>query len=132
MQPTHIHLSSYIYIYIYIWVYINVYLFHSQICLDYLPKTKTVPNVSDGTEINCKYAIKLSYPSSNDCQSYYKCVNSYDPPTKLSCSDNLQFNPVLQRCDRPEIVVNIRPECSTSIWLTQENSKFSNARVNNV
>ena len=110
----------------------NMYLFNHQICLNYLAKTKTVPNVSDGTELNCKYARKLNYPSSNDCRSYYQCVNSYGPPTKLSCPDNLQFNPVLQRCDRPENVVNVRPECSTSIWLTQETLRFSNARVGNV
>ena len=110
----------------------NYLSFNFQICLDHFTKTKTVPNVTDGTEINCKYARKLNYPSSNDCRSYYQCVNSYGPPTKQTCPDNLQFNPVVQRCDRPENVVNVRPECSTSIWLTQETLQLSNAQVGNI
>ena len=86
-----------------------------------------MPDVSNGTEIDCKYARKINYPSSNDCQSYYKCINSYGAPTILYCADNLQFNPILQKCDFKENVVNIRPKCSSSI--NYETTKISSAQV---
>ena len=61
---------------------------------------------------DCSTAKEIYYPSPFDCQSYYQCLDSNGPPTKLSCNNNLQFNPILQKCDDPINVANVKPECA--------------------
>ena len=90
----------------------------------------TVPDISDDTAFDCENAKHIYYPSPLDCQSYYQCVDSNGPPVKLSCTDDLQFNPILQKCDEPENVANVKPECdykSTSV--IKEQIESTNAKV---
>ena len=61
---------------------------------------------------DCSTAKEIYYPSPFDCQRYYQCLDSNGPPTKLSCNNHLQFNPILQKCDDPISVANVKPECS--------------------
>ena len=61
---------------------------------------------------DCRNAKDIYYPSPFDCQSYYQCLDSNGPPTKLKCENDLQFNPILQKCDNPINVGNVKPECS--------------------
>ena len=71
----------------------------------------TVPNVSENMNFDCRNAKEIYYPSPYDCQSYYQCLDPNGPPTKLTCSNDLQFNPIIQKCDDPNSVANVKPEC---------------------
>ena len=52
------------------------------------------------------------------------------PPVKLSCNDDLQFNPILQKCDEPENVANVKPECGYKYTsLIKQTMKPTNGRV---
>jgi hypothetical protein len=79
---------------------------------------------------DCKNAKEIYYPSPFDCQSYYQCMDLNGPPMKLSCSNDLQFNPIMQKCDNPNNVATVKPECANnSTSLTGENIKSVNVKV---
>ena len=72
----------------------------------------------------------MYYPSPFDCQSYYQCMDPNGPPVKRSCNDDLQFNPIMQKCDEPENVANVKPECDyKSTSLIKQTIESSNAKV---
>ena len=97
-----------------------------------------VPDVSDSSNFDCKDAKGMYYPSPFDCQSYYQCMDSNGPPMKLSCPNDLQFNPIMQKCDDPSKVATVKPECVKSFTsnnnvvskLSKVNSKFPYLYIN--
>ena len=40
------------------------------------------------------------------------------PPVKLFCPNDLQFNPIMQKCDDPSKVATVKPECVKSFTST--------------
>ena len=95
-----------------------------------MPTRNAVPDVSDTLKFDCKNAKGIYYASPFDCQSYYQCIDSNSPPAKVSCTGNLQFNPIMQKCDDPNRVANVRPECdNNSISLAKETLKSVNIKV---
>ena len=74
--------------------------------------------MSDSSNFDCKHAKGMYYPSPFDCQSYYQCMDLNGPPVKLFCPNDLQFNPIMQKCDDPSKVATVKPECVKSFTST--------------
>ncbi|XP_031350529.1 uncharacterized protein LOC116176191 [Photinus pyralis] len=59
-----------------------------------------------------------SKPHSSDCYLYYSCIEKENKGAELvgqNCGPNLMFNPAKLKCDFPENVGQVRPECVFTI-----------------
>ncbi|KAK4875849.1 hypothetical protein RN001_012271 [Aquatica leii] len=72
------------------------------------------------TKDECKIS-EPNHPNPNDCYTYYKCEEKDYVAllVKKSCKPDFMFNPILSKCDFPQKVIEIKPECKEEVSTTQ-------------
>ncbi|XP_026826604.1 hemocytin isoform X2 [Ooceraea biroi] len=92
--------------------------------------TTEVNRISPGTpKDKCDMARPtLSHPT--NCQLFYQCIPTLTGHelVEKSCGPGTLYNPAIQACDWPTVVLQIRPECSvTSGQTTQTDTEWSSS-----